>query len=108
MAMSARGDDFDDDNEEDVTHAALAAVASARLSPTGSGSGRKARQPLPLEFRDLSQDGRRRMGLDGGRVCYSPLTQLMRNKHWLMHVFIYRIPSSLVRHIAIIATETRI
>ncbi|KAI0352590.1 hypothetical protein OH77DRAFT_1408788 [Trametes cingulata] len=38
-------------DDEDVTTAALAAVASSRRSPLGS-SGKKGRQPLPREFRD--------------------------------------------------------
>ncbi|OBZ71465.1 hypothetical protein A0H81_08669 [Grifola frondosa] len=41
-------------DDDDVTAAALAAVASSRRSPTGS-SGKKARQPLPKEFRDKHQ-----------------------------------------------------
>ncbi len=36
-------------DDEDVTAAALAAVASSRRSPTGN---KKGRQPLPREFRD--------------------------------------------------------
>lgn len=38
-------------DDEDVTAAALAAVASSRRSPTGS-AGKNGRQPLPREFRD--------------------------------------------------------
>ncbi|KAG2038154.1 hypothetical protein BDR03DRAFT_955301 [Suillus americanus] len=42
-----------DDASYDVTSAALAAVASSRRSPTGTGSvNRRSRQPLPREFRD--------------------------------------------------------
>ena len=44
-------------NDHDVTEAALAAVASSRKSPTGN---KRARQPLPREFRD-----RERRSLDG-------------------------------------------
>ncbi|KAI6098135.1 hypothetical protein F5141DRAFT_1219746 [Pisolithus sp. B1] len=51
-------------NENDITNAALAAVVSARQSPTdtatASTSSRRSRQPLPREFRD---GGRR--SLDG-------------------------------------------
>ncbi|CCM03679.1 uncharacterized protein FIBRA_05823 [Fibroporia radiculosa] len=39
------------EDELDVTTAALAAVASSRRSPTGSG-GKRNRQPLPREFRE--------------------------------------------------------
>jgi hypothetical protein len=46
-------------NDEDVTSAALAAVASLRQSPTSS-NGKKSRQPLPREFRDS-----KRSSLDG-------------------------------------------
>ena len=45
-------------NDYDVAEAALAAVASSRRSPTGS---KRARQPLPREFRNIgrrSLDGR--------------------------------------------------
>ncbi|KAI0821962.1 hypothetical protein BC628DRAFT_1391667 [Trametes gibbosa] len=38
-------------DDEDVTAAALAAVASSRRSPNG-GSAKKGRQPLPREFRE--------------------------------------------------------
>ncbi|KAH7904956.1 hypothetical protein BJ138DRAFT_1018373 [Hygrophoropsis aurantiaca] len=51
----------------DVTSAALAAVASSRRSPTGSGS-RRSRQPLPKEFRE-----RDRRSLDG-RTSIEPMT----------------------------------
>jgi hypothetical protein len=44
-------------NRQDVTEAALAAVASTRRSPT---ENRRSRQPLPREFRD-----RERRSLDG-------------------------------------------
>ncbi|GBE85120.1 predicted protein [Sparassis crispa] len=41
------------DDEQDVTTAALAAVASSRRSPQGTnGSSRRNRQPLPREFRE--------------------------------------------------------
>ena len=44
------------EDENDVTVAALAAVASLRRSPTSTSIGRRSRQPLPREFRD--RDGR--------------------------------------------------
>ncbi|KAG1728531.1 uncharacterized protein EDB91DRAFT_1060520 [Suillus paluster] len=44
-----------EDVSHDVTSAALAAVASSRRSPTGTGN-RRSRQPLPREFRDGDQD----------------------------------------------------
>lgn len=49
-------------DEDDVTSAALAAVASSRRSPTG----RKARQPLPKEFREND----RRSETSVSFVCY--------------------------------------
>ncbi|KAH7885464.1 hypothetical protein F5I97DRAFT_1393379 [Phlebopus sp. FC_14] len=56
-------------NDHDVTEAALAAVASSRRSPTGTGSGSKrSRQPLPREFRDSE-----RRSLDG-RNSIEPVT----------------------------------
>ncbi|RPD62254.1 hypothetical protein L226DRAFT_337925 [Lentinus tigrinus ALCF2SS1-7] len=48
MALSA-DDTYGRSDDEDVTAAALAAVASSRRSPT---AGKKGRQPLPREFRD--------------------------------------------------------
>ena len=42
-------DTYGRSDDEDVTAAALAAVASSRRSPT---AGKKGRQPLPREFRD--------------------------------------------------------
>ncbi|KAG2138599.1 uncharacterized protein EDB93DRAFT_1253304 [Suillus bovinus] len=54
----------------DVTSAALAAVASSRRSPTGTGSvNRRSRQPLPREFRD----GDRVRTLDS-RTSIEPMT----------------------------------
>lgn len=50
---------FKQEDDQDVTTAALAAVASSRRSPTGS-SGKRNRQPLPREFRE-----RDRRSLDG-------------------------------------------
>ncbi|KAI0700355.1 hypothetical protein C8T65DRAFT_580318 [Cerioporus squamosus] len=50
MALSV-DDAYGRSDDEDVTAAALAAVASSRRSPTGS-AGKKGRQPLPREFRD--------------------------------------------------------
>ncbi|KAG1858876.1 hypothetical protein F4604DRAFT_1793783 [Suillus subluteus] len=59
-----------DDASYDVTSAALAAVASSRRSPTGTGSAnRRSRQPLPREFRD----GDRVRTLDG-RTSLEPMT----------------------------------
>lgn len=59
-----------DDSSYDVTSAALAAVASSRRSPTGTGSvNRRSRQPLPREFRD----GDRVRTLDG-RTSVEPMT----------------------------------
>lgn len=59
-----------DDASYDVTSAALAAVASSRRSPTGTGSvNRRSRQPLPREFRD----GDRVRTLDG-RTSIEPMT----------------------------------
>ncbi|KIJ17565.1 hypothetical protein PAXINDRAFT_167568 [Paxillus involutus ATCC 200175] len=52
-------------NRQDVTEAALAAVASTRRSPT---ENRRSRQPLPREFRD-----RERRSLDG-RNSIEPVT----------------------------------
>ncbi|KAI0249068.1 hypothetical protein BJV78DRAFT_1156100 [Lactifluus subvellereus] len=54
---------LDEHEPNDVTSAALAAVASLRHSPgsSGNGSGKKNRQPLPREFREprrASSDGR--------------------------------------------------
>ncbi|KIJ60207.1 hypothetical protein HYDPIDRAFT_117468 [Hydnomerulius pinastri MD-312] len=55
--------------DHDVTDAALAAVASSRRSPTGTGSvNRRSRQPLPREFR-----GTERRSLDG-RNSIEPMT----------------------------------
>ncbi|KAG2046586.1 hypothetical protein BDR06DRAFT_964945 [Suillus hirtellus] len=59
-----------DNASYDVTNAALAAVASSRRSPTGTGSvNRRSRQPLPREFRD----GDRVRTLDG-RTSIEPMT----------------------------------
>lgn len=59
-----------DDASYDVTSAALAAVASSRRSPTGTGSvNRRSRQPLPREFRD----GDRARTLDD-RTSIEPMT----------------------------------
>ncbi|KAH7924532.1 hypothetical protein BV22DRAFT_1129760 [Leucogyrophana mollusca] len=65
--MSAPLDDSTRYATNDVTSAALAAVASSRRSPTGSGS-RRSRQPLPREFRE-----RDRRSLDG-RASIEPMT----------------------------------
>ncbi|KAL4081188.1 hypothetical protein J3A83DRAFT_4084425 [Scleroderma citrinum] len=55
---------------DDIADAALAAVASSRRSPTGTGSiNRRSRQPLPREFRD----NRERRSLDG-RPSIEPMT----------------------------------
>ena len=56
-------EELDEHQPNDVTSAALAAVASLRRSPgsSGKGSGKKNRQPLPREFREprrASSDGR--------------------------------------------------
>ncbi|KAI0042399.1 hypothetical protein FA95DRAFT_1564366 [Auriscalpium vulgare] len=61
MAMSVQDADYSrrGDETEDITTAALAAVASLRRSPTSSG--KKSRQPLPREFREprkANSDGR--------------------------------------------------
>ena len=62
--LSTLGPEALDEHEpNDVTSAALAAVASLRRSPgsSGNGSGKKNRQPLPREFREprrASSDGR--------------------------------------------------
>ncbi|KAI6151427.1 hypothetical protein EDD17DRAFT_1765651 [Pisolithus thermaeus] len=60
-------------NENDITNAALAAVASARQSPTdtatASTSSRRSRQPLPREFRDGG-----RQSLDGRTSIEPPRT----------------------------------
>lgn len=49
----------DDRPSKDITDTALAAVASSRKSPTGTGSmNGRSRQPLPQEFRH-------RQSLDG-------------------------------------------
>ncbi|KAG2146263.1 hypothetical protein DEU56DRAFT_787211 [Suillus clintonianus] len=62
-----------DDSSYDVTSAALAAVASSRRSPTGTGSvNRRSRQPLPREFRDGDRDRNTRT-LDG-RTSIEPMT----------------------------------
>ena len=61
-ARKLRRADLSED-EDDVTAAALAAVASTRRSSFGSG-GRRNRQPLPREFREDES----RRSLDG-RVC---------------------------------------
>ncbi|KAG6331346.1 hypothetical protein ID866_7742 [Astraeus odoratus] len=63
---------MDDRYADDVADAALAAVASARRSPTGTGTGsinRRARQPLPREF----LENRERRSLDG-RTSIEPMT----------------------------------
>lgn len=68
----SRSPEYSEDRD-DVTHMALAAVASSRRSPTG-GSGKK-RQPLPREFLDANgTSGSRRGSLDAApsgdaRVC---------------------------------------
>ncbi|TFK85329.1 hypothetical protein K466DRAFT_494954 [Polyporus arcularius HHB13444] len=52
VSMTPSVDDaYGRSDDEDVTAAALAAVASSRRSPTGS-AGKNGRQPLPREFRD--------------------------------------------------------
>lgn len=60
MSVDERRYDYEDDgNAEDVTTAALAAVASSRRNP--SNSNRRTRNPLPREFRDKdrrSMDGK--------------------------------------------------
>ncbi|KZT19971.1 hypothetical protein NEOLEDRAFT_1141271 [Neolentinus lepideus HHB14362 ss-1] len=50
-----------DDEREDVASAALAAIGASRRSPT-IGNSRRARQPLPREFRDTFTS---RKSLDG-------------------------------------------
>ncbi|KAG1818721.1 uncharacterized protein BJ212DRAFT_106327 [Suillus subaureus] len=65
-----------DDASYDVTSAALAAVASSRRSPTGTGSvNRRSRQPLPREFRDGD-----RARTSDGRTSLEPMTPL-HNSH---------------------------
>lgn len=66
MAMTSadrRYRDESDNEQEDVTIAALAAIASTRKSPA-DGSGGKKRPTLPSEFREKD-----RRSLDG-RVCF--------------------------------------
>ncbi|OJA10862.1 hypothetical protein AZE42_06837, partial [Rhizopogon vesiculosus] len=69
MSMASAASAPIDHASHDVTSAALAAVASSRRSPTGSGN-RRLRQPLPREFRD---DQERNTRLEG-RASVEPTT----------------------------------
>ncbi|KAL4250582.1 hypothetical protein ABKN59_002328 [Abortiporus biennis] len=64
QAATTRNRYSDDEDNHDVTTAALAAIASSRRSPT---NGRRTRNPLPKEFRDKDK-----RSLDGGSEPPTP------------------------------------